>query len=114
MCGQSGEEEEGKNGVLGKEREGDERRKKAASRTGKFDTGEPRDTKRVEVTAFHYFHFSIGFISRRRADRYGEGGRGISSLMFQVAWWSFIPCRGVASFSSRLEFSKIGHSALTA
>lgn len=48
-----------------KEREGNERRKKAASRTGKFDTGEPRDTKRAEVTAFHYFHFSIGLVSWR-------------------------------------------------
>ena len=79
--------EEGKNGFFGEEREGKERRKEAASRAGKFDTGEPRDTRRAEVTAFHYFHFSIGLISRRRADRYSEGGRGhlipsISSLMF--------------------------------
>lgn len=43
-----------------KEREGKERRKGAASRVG-----EPRDTRRAEVTAFHYFHFSIGLVSWR-------------------------------------------------
>jgi hypothetical protein len=66
----------------------------------------------AEVTAFHYFHFSIGLISRRRADRYGEGGRGHLTYSRRRGGRSF--CRGVASFLSRLEFSKIGLSALTA
>lgn len=67
---------EGKRGRIAFLVEEKERRKEAVSRARKFDTGELRDTRRAEVTAFHYFHFFIGLVSRRRADRYGEGGRG--------------------------------------
>ena len=96
-------------------KKGSERRE---GRGRRVELGEPRDTRRAEVTAFHYFHFSIGLISWRaltgtaKAD--GVISPSISYLMFQAAWWSFIPCRGVASFLFTLEFSKIGHSALTA
>lgn len=87
--------------------EGKERRKEAASRARGFDTGEPRDTRRA---AFHYFHFSIGLISWRRADRYGEGGRGHLTCSRRRGGRSFC----VAASLSKLEFCKIGRSALTA
>ena len=40
-------------------------RERREGRERLVDLGEPRDTRRAEVTAFHYFRFSIGLISWR-------------------------------------------------
>ena len=40
-------------------------RERKEGRKRRVELGEPRDTRQGEVTAFHYFHFSIGLISWR-------------------------------------------------